>query len=190
MAKKEVSMKKILVFSGSTRVESLNLKLSKNVASIAENLGAKVEYLDLSNYPIPIYNGDIEQEGLPNNVVKLRDIFKTNQSFIVTTPEYNGFFPPLIKNVVDWLSRGHKDEIMGSLFNKKNVLILSASPGEYGGIRAVRSLTTLFENLKMEVFPESFCLAHADKEFNIDGALISNLKYKEIERIVKKFINK
>ena len=60
---------KIIAFSGSSRIDSFNKKLIKNVAKYLTEAGADVMVIDLKDYPMPIYDGDLEKEdGLPNNL--------------------------------------------------------------------------------------------------------------------------
>ncbi len=59
-------MTRLLVFSGSTRTESYNLKLAVQLASIAEQEDAEVSLVNLRDFDFPIYNGDLEDaQGLP-----------------------------------------------------------------------------------------------------------------------------
>ena len=70
-------MIKLLAFSGSTRRDSFNKKILKIAVSAAETTGAEITLLDLKNYPLPFYDGDLEQEkGLPENAIKLKEIIK------------------------------------------------------------------------------------------------------------------
>ena len=53
-------MAKILAFAGSVRSESLNRKLLGAAVAAARAAGAEVSVLDLREYPMPIYDGDLE----------------------------------------------------------------------------------------------------------------------------------
>ncbi|MBK5239640.1 MAG: NAD(P)H-dependent oxidoreductase [Clostridium sp.] len=50
---------KILAFAGSSRKESFNKKLIKIAAKGAIEAGAIVTVVDLADYPMPLYNGDL-----------------------------------------------------------------------------------------------------------------------------------
>ena len=62
--------------------------------------------ISLADYPLPIYNGDLEKEkGVPENARKLARLIATQQGVFIATPEYNNSLPPLLKNTIDWISR-------------------------------------------------------------------------------------
>ncbi len=81
---------KILAFAGSTRVDSFNKKLVKIAAAGAVKGGADVTVIDLRDFAMPLYDGDLEQqEGLPSNARKLKDLMLSHQGFLISSPEYN-----------------------------------------------------------------------------------------------------
>ena len=47
---------KILVYSASLREESVNLKLSKLIAKVAESHGADVDFARINEFDMPLYN--------------------------------------------------------------------------------------------------------------------------------------
>ncbi len=66
---------KVLALAGSTRKDSYNKKLIQVAADIARQKGAKVTVIDLNDYSLPFYDGDLEtKQGLPANAKKLRDL--------------------------------------------------------------------------------------------------------------------
>ena len=104
-------MPKILAFSGSARKESYNQKLVQIAAQGAEQAGAEVTVVNLVDYPLPIYNQDLERaEGMPPPAKALKALFIRHDGFIIASPEYNSAFSPLLKNVLDWVSRKEGDE--------------------------------------------------------------------------------
>ena len=119
------SQVRILGLSGSTRKESFNSKLLGLALSSAERQGADVTHIDLGQTPLPFYDGDLEaDQGLPENVQGLKKIFENVDGFIIATPEYNGFFPGILKNCFDWLSRrkDSHDPMLSSFDGKTAVL--------------------------------------------------------------------
>jgi len=67
---------KLLFFSGSTGEASLNRKLAALAHKVAQSNGINATLLDLNDYPLPIYNGDLEEkEGVPDNARALKAIF-------------------------------------------------------------------------------------------------------------------
>ena len=81
---------KILAFAGSTRIDSFNKKLVKIAASGATDVGVDVTVIDLRDFAMPLYDGDLEQkDGLPENTRKLKELMKSHHGFLISSPEYN-----------------------------------------------------------------------------------------------------
>ena len=81
---------KILAFAGSTRVDSFNKKLVKIAAAEARAAGAEVTELDLREFPMPLYDGDLEaREGLPPIAKRFQDSVLAHQGLLISAPEYN-----------------------------------------------------------------------------------------------------
>ena len=63
---------KIVVFAGSAHSNSINKKLAKVAAAIAEAEGFEVTHLDLADFEAPVYNADYEEKnGLPPSMLSL-----------------------------------------------------------------------------------------------------------------------
>ena len=171
MVKKDL---RILGLSGSLREGSFNKRLLALALSSAERHGAVVSEIDLSKTPLPFYDADLEaRDGLPSTVLALKKEFMDADGLMIATPEYNGFFPGVLKNCLDWLSRRSsiKDPILSS-YNGKVIGLMSATVGGSGGIRSLTALTTQFQYLGVMVLPRPFSLMHAGKAFS-DGGTVS-----------------
>lgn len=127
-------MIKLLFFAGSARKNSLNKNLAKAAYNIALNQGSTATFIDLKDYPMPLYDGDLEDEsGLPEKAIELKEVFMAHNGFFIASPEYNSSFSPLLKNSLDWVSRPHeKNEPPLSAYCNKVAAITAASPG--GGL--------------------------------------------------------
>ena len=168
-------MSKILAFSGSARVGSYNQKLVRIAARAAEKAGAEVTIINLADYPMPIYNQDLEKsEGLPPSARLLKSLFISHDGLLIASPEYNGAFTPLLKNTLDWISRREAEDVSLAAFRNKIAVIMSASPGALGGLRGLVLLRMLLTNLGVIVLPEQLAVPHADKAFDEDDQLIEN----------------
>lgn len=174
---------KILVFAGSLRKDSFNKKLAKIAAKEATAAGGVVTYIDLADYPLPVYSGDIEEsEGLPANALKLKELFFNNDGFIICSPEYNSSLSGALKNVIDWVSRpGSPKEVYLSCFTDKVALLLSASVGALGGLRGLVHLRAILQNIYMNVIPGQKSISGASDAFNAEG----NLKSSEQREVIK-----
>ena len=168
-------MPKILALSGSIRRDSLNRKLIKTAVDAARAAGSNVTLIDLADYPLPLYNGDLEdKDGLPDNALRLKALFKDHDAFLIASPEYNSSIPPLLKNTIDWVSREWQGESGLVPYQNKVAAIMAASPGSLGGMRMLPHLRQILNALGVLVLPGQFSLAHADQAFDADsGALTS-----------------
>ena len=164
---------KILAFAGALRKDSLNKKMVKIAAKGAEDAGAIVTYIDLKDYPLPIYDQDVEDAtGIPENAMKLKKLFLENDGFLIACPEYNSSITAVLKNVIDWVSRpalGEKAYLC--CFLSKVVLLMSASPGNLGGIRGLVHVRSIFGNINSIVLPNQKCIPNADKVFGEAGKI-------------------
>lgn len=151
----------VLVFAGSTRTESINKKLAQKAADSAREMGASVTYIDLKDYPLPFYEGDLEaKEGLPENARKLRNLMIASSCIVIASPEYNGSLPALLKNVIDWASRTEEGLPSRDAFKKKFV-VMSASPSPFGGARVLKDLRALLVNMGGEVLEKHVSVPNA-----------------------------
>lgn len=116
---------KVLAISGSLRRNSWNRKLLKLAVEVLIQRGAEVVEFDLT--PLPIYNGDIEAQGLPPSALALRTAIKDADAVVIASPEYNGTMTSAIKNAVEWASRPPENVLMDQIF-----LVMGAGPGRSG----------------------------------------------------------
>lgn len=163
-------MTKILAFAGSTRRDSWNQKLVQAAAIAARSAGADVTLLDLADYPLPLYNGDLEaRDGLPEPAQRLKILFKAHDGLLIASPEYNSSVSPLLKNTLDWVSREWQGESGLAPYQNKVAAIMAASPGALGGMRMLPHLRQILNTLGVLVLPGQFSLPHADQAFQQDS---------------------
>jgi len=163
---------RILAFSGSLREGSYNQKLVGVAASGARAAGAEVTELQLRDLPLPVYDADLEaREGMPTNAVKLKDLMKAHQGFLIASPEYNSSLSAALKNAVDWASRKMDDETPLACFAGKTAAIMAASPGAVGGLRGLIHLRAILGNIQVLVLPEQKVIPNAHEAFKDDGTL-------------------
>lgn len=168
-------MPRILAFSGSLRRDALNRKLITVAADATRAAGSEVTLLDLADYPLPLYDGDLEaRDGLPANALRLKALFKAHDAFLIASPEYNSSIPPVLKNTIDWVSREWQGESGLVPYQGKVAALLAASPGQFGGARMLPHLRQVLSALGVLVLPGQFTLSHADTAFDPEnGALKS-----------------
>ena len=178
----------LLVFAGSTRQQSFNRRLARATAAIARDAGAQVTLLELSDFDIPFYNADLEAQGTPADVIRLKEILWQHPAWIICSPEYNASYTALLKNTIDWASspaKSHPDWQDGlKSFRGKVVGMLSASPGALGGLRAQSHLAPLLVNLECWLAPTAFALGSAGSAFDDSGALVQPAHRDRVRAVV------
>ena len=178
----------LLVFAGSTREQSWNRKLAGAVTDMATAEGAQVTRLELADFDVPLYNADLEAQGTPRDVIRLKEIFHAHPAWIICSPEYNGSYTALLKNTIDWASspvKGHPEWQDGTRsFRGKVVGMLSASPGALGGLRSQSHLGPLLTNLECWLAPKAFALGSAGSAFDESGALVQQAHRDRVRAVV------
>lgn len=180
---------RLLFLSGSSREKSFNKRLAKLGADIAHANGIASTFVDLGDYPMPIYNGDIEaQSGSPENAVKLKNVMKTHGGIFIASPEYNASFSPLLKNAIDWVSHTRGEgEVPLEVFKTRVFALGSASPGGMGGLRGLSQLRLMLElGTGALVMPDQFAVPRAADAFDEHG----HLKNKDSQETFKLLIQK
>lgn len=163
---------RILAFAGALRTQSWNKKLIREGVKAAEAAGAEVTLIDLRDYPMPLYDGDIEAaQGLPPHARELKALMVARDGFLLSCPEYNSSITAVLKNTIDWISRPQPNEPRAYAFKGKVCALLAASPGNLGGVRALLTVRQVLNTLGVLVLPTQFALAHAAAAFNEDGRL-------------------
>ena len=177
---------KILAFAGSTRTDSYNKKIVKIAVQSAQRAGADVTLIDLRDYPLPLYDGDLEQkEGLPQNGRKLKDLFLAHDGLMISSPEYNSSISGVLKNTIDWVSRPVPGEKPLECFTGKIAALMSASPGGLGGLRGLVTLRSILGNIGVIVLPDQIATSRAHEAFNTDGSLKDAKQQSGIEGLGK-----
>lgn len=175
---------KILAFAGSAREGSYNKKLVKIAVSGAEKAGAEVTLIDLRDFPLPVYDMDLEaKDGLPENARKLKALFKEHDGFLISSPEHNGLFSTLIKNVVDWASRQEEGEKSLECFVGKFAGLLATSPGALGGLRGLPHLRSMLMGLHTQVITNLVAVPGAGSAFHDDGSMTDEKMSARVEKV-------
>jgi chromate reductase len=175
---------KILAFAGSTRSDSFNKKLTKIAVNGAIDAGVEVTFIDLRDFPMPLYDGDLEQrEGLSANTRKLKDLMLTHQGFLISSPEYNSSISGVLKNTIDWTTRQTEGESPLACYKGKIAGLMSASPGGLGGLRGLVHIRSILENIGVLVIPDQVAIAKAHEVFNSDGTLKNKIQEEQVKNI-------
>jgi chromate reductase, NAD(P)H dehydrogenase (quinone) len=124
---------RVLAIAGSLRRDSLNRRLLNAVAQLAPQ-ELSIDVYDALEI-VPLFNEDLEDPRAPPGVENLRAAVASADGLLIATPEYNQALPGVVKNFVDWLSRGDVSVLEG-----RPTAILGATPGGWGTRLAQASL--------------------------------------------------
>lgn len=152
--------------AASTRRGSINQALARRVADQLGGAGESIGLVDLADYQIPLYNGDIEaRDGIPPTATELAARIAEAEVLVIVTPEYNGTFTPLLKNTIDWLTW-----VDIAVLAHLHVLLASASPGRGGGVKAVAMIRDWMSNIGVDVAERSLSVGSAG--LGPDGSIV------------------
>ena len=175
---------RILAFAGSTRRNSLNRRVAKAAAKGAEAAGAEVTWLELADYPLPLYDGDLEADsGFPDNVIALKDIFDAHDGLLIGCPEYNSSITPLLKNTIDWVSRPIEGRPNLHAFQGKVAGLVAGSGGALGGLRGLVHVRAILGNIGVLVVPQQRALSCGKDTFDDDGAVRDKAQRESLEAV-------
>ena len=170
-------MPNLLLICGALRKGSLNRKLLIEAGQLWS--GETV----MADLDMPLYNGDIEEtEGIPEAAIRVKRQIEAADAVAISTPEYNQSISGVLKNALDWVSRGE-----GNPWRDTPVAIMSATAGRAGGARAQYALRLALNTFQPRLLtgPEVM-VAHAQKEFDPEGRLVGESYQRALEALVRK----
>jgi NAD(P)H-dependent FMN reductase len=178
----------ILVFAGSIRRESVNRKLARVAAEAVASSGGRATLLELADFPMPLYNGDLEAEsGPPDNAFRMQEIIAAHAGLIVVSPEYNHSIPALLKNALDWVSRTPR--IKGANpFAGKVAGLMAASPGALGGLQGLDTVQRVLTTLGALVLPRLVAVPRADQVFDAEGRLADEASARRVVELAAEVV--
>jgi chromate reductase, NAD(P)H dehydrogenase (quinone) len=133
----------LLGVSGSLRGGSANTALLRTAAELAPD---DVEVVVHPLRGLPFYDADLERaHGFPAPVQDLRTAMAQAEGLLLATPEYNWSITAVLKNAIDWASRGPDSPL-----DRKPAALMSAA-GRSGGSRAQRHLRDILGHNQVDV---------------------------------------
>jgi chromate reductase, NAD(P)H dehydrogenase (quinone) len=173
-------MTKVLGISGSLRRGSYNSALLRAATSLMPQ-DATLDVASIRG--IPLYDGDIEAQGIPAAVTQLKEAVVGADGVLLVTPEYNNSIPGVFKNTIDWLSRPVADA--RRVFGNRRFAIVGASPGGFGTILSQSAWLPVLRTLGVQLWTGGrLMVSRAGNVFDESGAL----KDPTIEEQLKQFL--
>lgn len=171
---------KIIGFAGSNSTKSINKELVKYTLSQIESIdSAEVEWLDICDYPLPIFGIDLEEkEGFHENIQKFLDKIHSADGIVVSLAEHNGSYSVAVKNLLDWCSRH-----TGKFFNDIPMLLMGASPGGYGAKNVLGAA-----ELRFPKFGAKIISIYSFPSFNDNFSPEKGILNEELKNVHKKYI--
>ncbi|MDP5276514.1 NADPH-dependent FMN reductase [Chengkuizengella axinellae] len=153
----------VLGFAGSLRKDSYNRALLREAIQLSPE-GLKITDFDLSE--IPMFNEDVEKEGDPAAVTAFKNAIRESKALLIVTPEYNSAIPGVLKNALDWASRGAKEAPL----LKKPIAIMGATPGRAGTAQAQAQLRqTLVTTRSLVMVEPQVLISEVHRKFDDQG---------------------
>jgi chromate reductase len=172
---------RIIGLSGSLRRQSFNTALlNAAVEFVPEGVTLQIE----SIAQIPLYDGDLEAQGLPPAVVRLKDEIAGCDGLLLSTPEYNNSMPGVLKNAIDWLSRPPSD--IARVFNSRPIAVMGATPGPFGTVLSQNAWLSVIRTLRMRPWLEGrLMLSRASNAFDAQGKLTDEHTRKQLQDFIR-----
>ncbi|MFC1696210.1 NADPH-dependent FMN reductase [Pseudomonadota bacterium] len=175
-------MSSILGISGSLRKDSYNsalLQAAKGLFPEVITVGSMKD--------IPLYNADVEADGVPDAVLNLKQQLADAAGLLLVSPEYNSSVPGVLKNTIDWLSRPSMD--IRNVFRNKPVAVMGASPGGFGTILAQSAWLPVFRGLGARHYTgERLMISAAARAFGNEGVLQDESVRQRLEQFMLGFM--
>jgi len=171
---------KIIAISGSLRKASLNTKLLELVKSLGTD--HDIEITSIAD--IPLYNGDVEEAGMPTSVLALSQKIRDADALYIATPEYNYGTSGVLKNTIDWLSR---DRDPSMPLGGKVVALAGTSAGMSGTSNAQAHLRHTLALLGCDMVTNPQVLVASNYEAMIDPSdMLKDLIRKQLAAMEKR----
>lgn len=179
---------RLLAFAGSLRQDSYNRHLAANAAQMAREAGAEVVEVNLRDYPLPMFDEDVEALGVPEKVRELKDLFATADGLLIASPEYNGSVTAVLKNLIDWVSRPDGQFGRAELLQDRKAALLATSPGGLGGLRGLNHLRDILQPLGTWITPTMLAVPGSMTVFDEQGNLVDEGMAAQLKAVVEQTV--
>jgi NAD(P)H-dependent FMN reductase len=157
---------------------------------MVRDLGIEVTTVNLKDFPMPLYDGDLEEsEGLPEQANRFYDLMKQHDGFLISCPEYNSSITPLLKNTIDWASRPRIGDAPLAAFSGKIAALVATSPGALGGLRGLVHVTSILQNIGTMVVPGQVAVGKSPEALGEDGTIKDEFSRKMLDKLCSRFVS-
>ena len=174
----------IIALSGALRRASYNTALLRAaIAMVPEGVTMELRTL----HGIPVYDGDVEAQGMPEAVTTLREAIRAADALLIGTPEYNNAIPGVLKNGLDWLSRPAGEG--AKLFGGKPTGLIGATPGGFGTVQSQDALLSVLRTLGNDFWMGGrLMVSRAGTVFDAEGQLVDDKVRAQLQGFVQGFV--
>lgn len=172
---------RILAFAGSTSSTSINRELVKFVLKNFRD--EDINFIDLNDYSMPVFSVDLEKKGFPDEAHHFLKVIEECDVIICSLAEHNRSYSAAFKNIFDWASR-----INVKVFQNKPMLLMSTSPGGYGGGNVMNTAKTFFPQFGAEI-KDTFSLPKFYENFDLESGVINPDMLQELNNKIENFKN-
>ncbi|PWN60277.1 NADPH-dependent FMN reductase [Chryseobacterium viscerum] len=172
---------KILAFAGSTSSTSINRELVKFVLKDFQD--EEINLIDLNDFTMPVFSVDLEKKGFPDEAHRFLKVIEECDVIICSLAEHNRSYSAAFKNVFDWSSR-----INVKVFQNKPMLLMSTSPGGYGGGNVMNTAKTFFPQFAADI-KDTFSLPKFYENFDMESGVINPDILKDLKDKIQNFKN-
>jgi len=173
-------MKTALTLSGSIRTGSYNVILQHHVGRKLREAGCEVTDLDLADFPMPIFNEDLEPGNVPEAAPRLAQLFAAADIVFIASPENNSGTTALLKNTIDWVSRQRYGQWRHAVFG-----IGAVSSGKYGGVVGIQHLRDSLSKLGALLAPTLLGIGPAEGAFDENGDPVEPGAQHKVDQLVR-----
>ncbi|KXH79569.1 NADPH-dependent FMN reductase [Chryseobacterium kwangjuense] len=172
---------KILAFAGSSSSTSINRELVKFVLKDFQE--EEINLLDLNDFTMPVFSVDLEKKGFPEEAHRFLKEIEACDVIICSLAEHNRSYSSAFKNLFDWSSR-----INVKLFQNKPMLLMSTSPGGYGGGNVMNTAKTFFPQFAADI-KDTFSLPKFYENFDLETGIINPDMLNDLKMKIENFKN-
>lgn len=155
---------RILGLAGSLREASCNRALLRAASQLVPE-GVVIGTFDGLSL-LPFFDADVEAVGLPAPVADLRRAIAESDALLIATPEYNDGTSAVLKNALDWASRGPVRILVG-----KPAAVMGAATGRGAARGGIESVLGTLRRANAHVIDQTVAVPFAMEAFDEDLGL-------------------